>query len=59
MLLAQTLLMHILSLSDYCISLLARIQYIKFFFIQLLIEDGNLQVCACTKMSLRSTQDTL
>ena len=32
MLLAQTLLMHILSLSDYCISLLARIQYIKFFY---------------------------
>ena len=32
MLLAQTLLMHILSLSDHCISLLARIQCIKFFY---------------------------
>ena len=39
--------------------LLYRASYVVLFDLKPLIEDGNLQVCACTKKSLRSPQNTL
>ena len=38
---------------------LARVPYIVFFHLKLLIEDSNLQVYMCAKKSLRSPQNTL